>query len=339
MTTTSRTVQVLLDDRVSACTIESAYAVQSALQVTAAFYSQRGIPCTPLSRWSAGAADDYVYVITPPTVRLRGADVDLDRLADGVYAIDFGEECLATRVPRVRITRDDNPVAAYTRDRDDAAGAVTVEDMLLPLADDLSPAFPLFSRGDVAIVAPAGAESLTDALSDFLSGAADAGHTIVRRTAITTRMLLPALTPISETLRCVLVCLPNASWLRNPAALIETLRGIGAGTVAGVARPVCIAVAVLDGQSLDDAATAVVHNCANVVLFRDAAVRGLDAAVPQVRMSSPWWLENHAATLDVLAQYVGAAERGCPALALGLLARAPNVYVASRIAAAAAAAK
>jgi hypothetical protein len=178
---------------------------------------------------------------------------------------------------------------------------------LLPLFDDVSPTYPLLQKGELVVFAPAGAGSFRDTarLTSFLQALHIAGFPTARVNALTAGVCKSLLEAVSDVLHCVLFVLPNDSWLRDMASLMECIASLRTN------RPVFIAAVTFCGQRLDTAGGKLCEN-STVVVASHSLARSQNATF-QVLM--PSWLEKPLLVVDIISQAIGAIDAGTPHLA------------------------
>jgi hypothetical protein len=282
----------------------------AALAATKLYYQSLGLTVTAEPLTVTEGDDDPAHALAAHVsydgpilghhvaMRLK-APVVLPSTGPGTYGVDFGESAAGVAGRYLKA----NFVAP-------AVGPCkTLQHLLLPLADDLSPGFRPLDVGELLMFAPAGGPTMlaTAEMTAFLRELNADGHVTRRRNKLPQKVAAEEVKSVADVLRCVVFLLPNNSWLQSGV--------VGAGAILAAIkavktdRRVFVAALVLDGQVPDDCGAAVLA-AADIVLARDSAPRGLRAGVPTVML--PGLLKAPAVTLDVLAQCVGACEAGTP---------------------------
>jgi hypothetical protein len=219
------------------------------------------------------------YMIVPCTACIR-AEVFSKPLRPGLYTLDFGKTSYATR-----------PYAYCTNSYDDALIALdwwytsVLESrdviQLLPLYKDITPIFSNIPFGKLIVFLP---DYINTYTSDVHKFASKIGET---QTVTRVGKMLPW-ADIDHALPTLLI-LPNGNWVN----VMETN------------ATSFLAVTILDGASLDAAATSI---CAasQLVIYSVAPVRNITAT--QVHVED--WITSPLIVLDILSQVWQAYQYG-----------------------------
>jgi hypothetical protein len=262
---------------------------------TRTYYASQQPPVVCLEEDFCGTAaeeDLHVHVTHHIACRMRDPAHTCATFASGAYSADYGATCWHWGIDATKFAVANSKAPAFA-----------CANELMPLFDDMSPLFPSFQKGEVVILAPAGAGTLRDTgrLSLFLQSMHKAGHAIGRFNSLTSTLCQRLVQRVADVVRCIMIVLPSNAWIHEVPAVIAALRSTA--TLA----PVHVCLLLFCGQRLEDTA-AKLCPLASMIISSISPGRSKDG---QLQVCMPAWLDAPGDVLDVVAQLDGSLRKGC----------------------------